>query len=265
MALPPADANPGVTGGDQPSSEPSPAANDAQQAATPFSAPEASGGKAPQDMVPRGLLDRLTQKMEGQQAELDNLRAQLAEPQRPGYAEEAVKLQREAAKYAVSDPDKMVELLSQASSLQAQAHASDTVEKLLTQQTQQAQLAQHQAATEQAWQQAVRDYPELNDQNSDFYKSAFEVWQSDPMREQDPSSMYKAAVMANEKRLRAGRSQPPALEGGSAPTDLTERGTKSYAEVKQDTLAQMRQRGGVQGLAELLAPNFEDVLTKPNR
>lgn len=264
MALPPADANQGVDGGDQPTSEPSPAANDAQQAATPFGASEASGSDRPQDMVPRGMLDRLTQKMERQEAELAELKAVASKPQRPGYADEVSKLQAEAARVAMDDPMKAMELMGQASDLRAKATVNDALENLMQQQTAQAQQAQLQQAAEASWGQALKDYPELADQNSDLYKSANEIWQSDPYRNQDPNSMYKAVAMANERRLRSGKASPPSLEGAGAPTNLADMSKGlTPEEIRADVKRRMASGEGLIPLAEALDQNFDGMLTKP--
>lgn len=262
MDFPPSN-DPGVSGGGQPTSEPTQAAGDAKPAAKPFGASEASGSGTAQDMVPRGLLDRLTQKMEGQKAELEQLRAQMAQPKREGYGDEISKLQAEAAKLALDDPMRAMELMGQASDLRAKAAVNDTLEAFMSQQSQQIKQEQDQQATAASWEQALRDYPELQDQNSDLYKSAFEIWSSDPYRDSDPTSMYKATVMANERRMRSGKSQPPALEGGNAPTDVTEAGRMDVKELLAKAKQDMRSGQGLQPLADLLNASGDAYLTKP--
>lgn len=243
-------------GGDQPSTSGSPAAREAQQAASQIGAP-ASGS----DMVPRGLLDRLSQKLERQEAELRRLKS--ATPPRAretGDADTAAQikaLEAEAEKVFDTDPRRYLSLTQEIASLRAQDVVTSTMGQLFQQQQAERAAESFAAENARASQRAMAEFPELKDSNSEFFRSVQELYDGDPALQQHPRGVYLAAVEAMHNRRSKLGAQARPLEG--ARTAAPEATGTSDREAFNNAIHAL-QRKDKKATQRYIADNFDDLL-----
>lgn len=152
------------------------------------------------------------------QEQLEMLRQQPTQ-QPPSQVNEQIESLRQMASEHFHDPVKYTEAMSKIAQLSAQGTANTTLEGLLTQQQQQYQQQAFQSVSEQSWQQAEAEFPELKDQNSELFKAAAMEYDSDPGLQNSPTGMYRAVQAAALRRMMQGGGVPqvPAQLEGSAP------------------------------------------------
>ena len=262
--------NPGVAAS-QPSGEGPPAqGSEASPAAKPFGAPNASGG-GNEGFVPRGLVDRLSEKLERREARIAELEALHssspaaragAQPQSASvHSDQIDLLNQEISNYLETDPGKAVPLLRKVAKLEAEAASSSLLEGFLKDQQSQATKDQYQRGMEQSWARAMTEFPELSDQNSEFYQEAGGMWSRDQFLQADPEGMLKAARLADRERQARGGRRPPTLEGGgTAPVPTG--GQKTVDERYSDVRKNLQIYGDKKGLEDFIEGNFNDLLHK---
>lgn len=238
----------------------SPGHEEQQAESRPFGAP--SSGAAPKDdRVPKERFQEIYQRMK----EAEDKLAQMSAPQpttvkagRPGY-EDQISQWRDVAEQAFGqNPAEFTNALNQMSALQAKSAASEMMEQFLQHQQVETQKQSFQSESEQWWGKAQADFPELKDQNSEFYRKAYEVWAGDPALQANPRGMYYAADSAFSARARSGVTKPPSMEGSKGQS-LTPQQADSLESEAAQTLDQLK--GGNQvALQNFLAKNMEKLL-----
>lgn len=246
-------------GGDQQATGGSPSAHEAQPAVNPSGGPASAG-----DSVPRGQFDRIYQKLERTKAELAAAKNQQSSipsvPEQPDYDAQIAEWQRVADRHFDTDPRKYTEAITQIGTLNAQKIASAQLQQFISQQAETQQRQQFEVENAKAAERALVEFPELKDQNSEFFKQVQSTYDADPYLQRDPSGVLKAARLAWADRSRSGRSsQGQQLEGSrTAPVPAS-----SDSERDQYNKAVWGLKAGDKAAAQqYLAKNFENLLKR---
>lgn len=263
--------NPSGTGvgGGQPSTEGSPTQQGTEPAANqtvPSEVPEAPRA----DVVPRGLHDRISEKLTRTQEQLEGAEAELARLRsmtevgessslRPGYEEKIASLRSEAESLIETDPARAIRLMDEASNLRAQSAANNAMENMLKQMQTEQQQHQFQQQSRSAAQQALTDFPELQDPNSAFYREVDRIYSADPELQQLPTGILRAAREADYQRRMRSPNAPAQLEGAGAPTISTPVKVDSSEQAK--AIKSRLRQGSTREFEQALAENFEEILS----
>lgn len=276
--MPDPQGNPGEAAG-QPGGQGSPVPeSEANTAAKPFSTPNASGGSN-DDLVPRGLANRLAEKLERREARIAELEAQVSSSPAPArnevqvppaagaYSDQIESLNLEIAGLLETDPSKATPLIRKVARLEAESASSSLMQGFLKDQQSAAEQQNYEQGVERSWTKALAEFPELNDQNSELYQRAGQLWLNDPVLKDDPKGMYRAALEVDREIASRGgqqRSRPPSLEGGGmspAPTGGEKTMDEKYSEVRHN----MRKFGDKKGIEDFIQENFDSLLFKDQK
>jgi len=218
----------GVTGS-QDSSSVSPNTTEAQTPAKPFGqdapASDASPGTGDR-RIPYDRFKEVYDKMKGYEAQIQS---QPGTPvQQPAGAvpdaiDDEISRWTKIAEDSFDDPRKSVEAADNIAKLRATQISNQTIQGLMQEQARASAVQQFDMQKQQAWSQALVEYPELNNPQSDFYKESEAEYLSDPGLQDLPSGMLRAAESTFARLSRSGGapSSSQRLEGGVRPAPQT--------------------------------------------
>jgi hypothetical protein len=217
----------GVTGS-QDSSSVSPNTTEAQTPAKPFGhdapASDASPGTGDR-RIPYDRFKEVYDKMKGYEAQIQSQPGTPVQQQGavPDAIDDEISRWTKIAEESFDDPRKSVEAADNIAKLRATQISGQALQGLMQEQARASAVQQFDMQKQQAWVQALTEYPELNNPQSDFYKESEAEYLSDPGLQELSSGMLRAAESTFARLARSGGapSSSQRLEGGVRPAPQT--------------------------------------------
>lgn len=250
-------SNPGE-GGDQSATGGSPATPEAEQTASSLSGP-ASG----HDVVPRGQFDRIYQKLERTEAQLRELKGKSQQapegPAQPDFDAQIAEWQKVADRAFDTDPTKYTQAMNQIAQLNSQKVVNSAMSQFLSSQQQVQQQKEFEQQNARSRDRAITEFPELKDQNSEFFKSVSALYDSDPYLQQDPNGVYRAAKLAWADRASGSKPHSQQLEGARPQSSpVPQEGVRADYNNAVGAL----KAGNKKSFQDFVTRNFQDLLYK---
>ena len=264
------------SGGGQPAPGDSPVPVETKKVAKPFGA-SVSDADPVADLSGRAQerFRELTQRLKGAEEELARLRnpqanapapfstAPIQQPQGNDYdrllndLEKSLRKVREAG-----DVDAELGLVRQIAKIEGQRSSEELLRGFFVDQQQREATTRFVSEAERAWDLATRRFPELQDEGTELYQQAKQIWENDPDLRRSSNGMYRAAQAAwSDRAMKATR--PNSLESShSFPARVSATGDIQGDKTK--TLEAMKS-GDKGALEKFLNAHLDTIMVRPGQ
>ena len=260
QGVPPASpAGPGVGGPQQAAGAPAPV--EAQTAAAPLFGSPASGQD---NRVPFARFKEVNDRLKGAEAKLAQYEANRAPPVAPIKSPDQLLAEyRQMAKKGADDPDVLIGALEQMVNVRTSSAVNDALRSVFEEQQREAQAARDMALRNEAESKTLRDFPELNDPNSDLYKATAAIYRADPWLQETPDGVYRAAKEADYNRgKKVARPTPLGTPGSQRNAFAPDGSDDSYKEERKAAMQAM-QEGRMAAVDDFFTKNMDRFLKRP--
>lgn len=257
--VPPASpAGPGGSGPQQAAGAPAPV--EAQPAAAPLFGSPASGQD---NRVPFARFKEVNDRLKGAEAKLAEYEANRAPPVAPIKSPDQLLAEiRQMAKKGADDPDVLVGALEQMVNVRTSSAVNEALRSVFEEQQREAQAARDAALRQDAEVKTLRDFPELQDPNSDLYKATAAIYRADPWLQETPDGVYRAAKEADYNRGKKVARPTPLGAPGSQRNAFAPESDSGYMDDRKAAIAAMRE-GRMAAVDDFFTKNMDRFLKKP--